>query len=80
MSIPFPTPRYMPCSECGASVERAGKDGHVCDRGRLLDFQMFQLKDEVAAVDDEFGAYLDSPRGRFELWWAERERRKRGDG
>src|SRR5205823_575293 len=53
---------------------------HVGERGRLLDYQMFQLRDEVAAVESELGAYLDSPSGRFELWWAERERRRRGAG
>jgi hypothetical protein len=64
----------MPCSDCGAAVEQASKDEHVCDRGRLLDYQMFQLRDEVAAIEGEIGAYFDSPNGRFELWLAERER------
>jgi hypothetical protein len=69
----------MPCSDCGAAVERASTQEHVCDRSRLIDYQMFQLRDEMAAVDGEVAAYLDSPRGRFELWWAERERRSAGD-
>ena len=80
MGIRFPQPRYMPCSECGAAVERAITEQHVCERGRLLDYQMFQLRDEVAAVESELSAYLDSPSGRFELWWAERERRRRSAG
>jgi hypothetical protein len=79
MGIRFPQPRYMPCSDCGAAVERASTDEHVCDRARLIDYQMFQLRDEVAAVEGEVGAYFDSPKGRFELWWAERERRSSGD-
>ena len=79
MSVPFPQPRFMPCSECGAAVERSSKDEHVCDHGRLVDYEMFQLRDEVAAVEGEFGAYLDSRRGRFELWWAERDRRNRDE-
>jgi hypothetical protein len=74
MSMPFPTPRYMPCSECGAAVERGRKEGHVCERARLVDYQMFQLREEIAAVETEIGAYFDSPRGRFELWCAERDR------
>ena len=78
MGIPLPQPRYMPCTECGAAVERGERDKHVCERGRLVEFQMFQLRDEFAALDAELGAYFDSPRGRFELWLAERER-KRGD-
>jgi endogenous inhibitor of DNA gyrase (YacG/DUF329 family) len=78
MGIPFPQPRYMPCSDCGAAVERAKEDKHVCERTRLVDFQMIQLRDEVASVEDELGAYFDSPQGRFEIWWAERERRREG--
>jgi hypothetical protein len=79
MSAPFPQPRFMPCSACGAAVERATEDEHLCDPGRVLDYLMFQLRDEIAAVEREFGAYLGSTRGRFELWWAERERRSRAD-
>ena len=79
MSVPFPQPRFMPCSECGAAVERSSKDEHVCDHGRLVDYEMFKLRGEVAAVEGEFGAYLDSRRGRFELWWAERQRRTRDE-
>ena len=75
MGVVFPTPRHMPCPECGAAVERAEKDAHVCDPDRLVDYRMFQLRDEVAAVEDEVGVYLDSPEGRFELWRAERLRR-----
>lgn len=78
MGIPFPQPRYMPCSDCGAAVEQAKKDEHVCNRTRLVDFQMFQLREEVAGVEEELGEYFDTPQGRFELWWAERERRRRG--
>jgi hypothetical protein len=29
----------------------------------------------VNALEDEIDAYLASPRGHFELWWATRERR-----
>ena len=79
MGIQFPQPRYMPCKDCGAAVERASTDEHVCDRARLIDYQMFQLREDVAGVEGEVGAYFDSPRGRFELWWAERERRRSGE-
>jgi hypothetical protein len=49
----------------------------VCDRERLLDYQMFQLRDDIASAPSALAAYLDSPRGRFELFCAERERRTR---
>jgi hypothetical protein len=79
MSVRFPQPRFVPCSSCGAAVERSQKDDHVCDRTRRLDYQMFQLREDVAALDAELRAYFDSPRGRFELWFAERERREGTD-
>jgi hypothetical protein len=77
MGIPFPQPRHMPCSECGAAVERSDRDAHVCDAGHLLDYRVFQLRDELAAFERELAEYLDSPRGRFELWCAEQDRRDR---
>ena len=68
----------MPCDECGASVPVGGRGEHVCSEPRRLDYQLFQLRAELAAFEDQFAAYLESPQGRFELWYAERERgRKR---
>jgi hypothetical protein len=70
----FPASRFMPCAECGASVERAEADVHICDRERLLDFRLFQLRDEIAGFDAQLAAWFASARGRFEAWLAERER------
>lgn len=64
----------MPCSDCGASVARSDRDDHVCDDARRLDFQMFHLRDEIARFDGVLDAYLRSPRGRFEAWYAARKR------
>lgn len=68
--------RYISCDDCGASVARAESGGHECDPERLLDYQIFHLRDEVARLESELGAYLDSPEGRFESWCAERQRRE----
>lgn len=68
--------RYMPCPECGASLDRAERDSHTCQEERRLDFLMFQLRDEIAALDEALRAYLDSPEGRFLRYCAERERRR----
>ncbi len=68
--------RHMPCAECGASVARSERDAHVCDPERLLDYRLFQLREEVAGFDDVLRGYLDSPQGRFAQWLAERERRR----
>jgi len=71
----IPQPAYMPCEDCGASVPVLGRDEHACSEQRRLEYQMFQLRTELAAFEELFSAYLESPRGRFELWCAERERR-----
>jgi len=75
MPPPLPQPAYMPCSECGASVAREERDLHVCDEQRRLDYRMFQLREEIAAFGADLDAYLDSPQGRFELFYAARRRK-----
>jgi hypothetical protein len=67
--------RYMPCDECGASIERTELAAHVCERERLLDFQVFGLRDEIDGFEGQLGAYLGTPHGRFEAWFAARSRR-----
>lgn len=64
----------MPCDQCGASVARRERDEHVCSPERRLEYQLFQLRDEVTAFDGQLLAYLASPRGRFEVFYAERQR------
>ena len=73
----FTEHRFMPCVECGASVERARKHLHVCDPERRLDYQLFQLRKEIAQLDEQLAEFLDSPTGRFATWLAERDRRRR---
>ncbi len=72
-----PEPRHMPCSECGAPLQRGGAGAHECDPERRLDYELFQLREEVGRFDAELAAYLASNRGRFELWSAERDRLRR---
>jgi hypothetical protein len=73
----FPQSRYMPCAECGASVERPTAGVHECDIERFLDFRLFQLREEVAAFDAQLAEWLASARGRFAAWIAERDRHTR---
>ena len=79
MAPSLPPPHYMPCSECGASLARGEEADHVCEEERRLRYQMIQLREEIAGFDDGLAAYLDSPRGRFEVWYAAWER-ARGPG
>ena len=67
----------MPCSRCGASIDRGEADAHECDPERRLDYELFQLRDEVERFESGVAAYLASSRGKFELWCAERERLRR---
>ena len=74
MAISFPQPRHMPCSICGAAVERSRESEHVCDNDRRIDYEMFHLRDGIETFAAELAAYLETPRGRFERWYAARDR------
>jgi hypothetical protein len=67
--------RYMPCPNCGASLERHDH-AHECERERWLAFQLFQLRNEIDKLEAELAEYFASPSGRFELYYAERDRRR----
>jgi len=66
--------RYMPCDQCGTSLDREERDEHACDPERRLEYQLFQQRAAIAHFDDELGAYLASAQGRFEVWYAENMR------
>jgi hypothetical protein len=69
--------RYVSCSDCGASIERVRTEDHVCKPERRLDYQVFQLREEVDGFDEEVATYLETPQGRFEQWYAARLRERR---
>ena len=68
---------HMPCDECGASLAHGEREAHECERERWLDYQVTQRRGELEGFELELGYYLDTPRGRFDLWYAERRRRRR---
>ncbi len=74
MSRSFAHSSHMPCPECGASVAASELDEHTCEPDRLVEYQLLQLRDEVAAFDEALSAYLESPDGCFAQWLAERDR------
>lgn len=71
----FTDHEYMSCDTCGMPLSRADRQRHVCDREQRARFEGFQLRAEVAALERELAAFLESPAGRFALYYAERERR-----
>lgn len=70
----LPQPRHMPCPECGESVAVDLRERHTCEEERWVTYQLFQLREEIEGFDSQLAAYLDSPRGQFELWDAARRR------
>ena len=67
------TSRFMPCPECGASVDRTSGQGHTCSRGLWAEYQMFGLRAEIAQLEAGFARYLHTTAGRFETWLAARQ-------
>jgi hypothetical protein len=70
----FGQPSFIPCEECGESIARTQRDEHTCSPERKLEYELFQLRGEVAELDAQLSAYLASPRGRFDAFYAERSR------
>lgn len=69
---------FLACERCGLSLSRAERVTHVCDAERRAQFEAFQIRHEVAELDRELSAFLESPGGRFAVYYAERERQQRG--
>ena len=65
--------RDLPCDECGESVERSVAPGHRCSTERLVDFQMFGLREDIAGFEDRLRHFLRTNHGRFEIWLAARQ-------
>jgi len=68
--------RYIACGECGALIERDGTDCHECQREQWIEFQVSHVRRDLERLDDEFKAFLTTPQGSFDAWYAERQRLK----
>ena len=73
-SSPFPKPKLATCPGCGDEQPAQLLRHHVCDWWRWLDHQVDLRRDELDGFERELGDYLTSTRGRFDVWYAERER------
>lgn len=65
----------MPCPDCGASLVGEPAGGHVCDEERRASYRLFQARGEIGQFDAQLSEWLETPRGRFATWIAERDRR-----
>jgi hypothetical protein len=66
----------MPCAECGESLDRLVGLDHRCDPTRRVEFQMFGLREGVAAFEARLQRHLDTAAGRFEAWLAAQQVRR----
>jgi hypothetical protein len=74
--LSLPEPLHVPCSLCGASVERARLEEHRCEEQRRLEYEFFQLRERLGQFGAELAAWLETPSGRFETFYASYRRHK----
>jgi hypothetical protein len=74
--IDVPEDEEARCPDCGGPVAREDARTHECDRDAVFDYRLFLDRQDEVTLNDEVTAYLASPQGQFEVWYAERERRR----
>jgi hypothetical protein len=65
---------YAACPECGVPVPVGDVLSHECNHAHWIAFQIARARREIDGFEAELARYLESPRGRFEAWYAERSR------
>ena len=68
---------YLACDACGSFLSRLDRETHACDSARRARFEAFQARQELAGFDRQLAAFLQSPPGRFAVYYADRDRRRR---
>jgi hypothetical protein len=63
----------MPCERCDSSIERDDV-AHRCVEERRLEFALFQLRADIEMFEEHLRRWLETARGRFERYYAERTR------
>jgi len=67
-------PDYADCPDCGTSVPLDGIRPHRCDERHRADRIAAIALSAVERFEHQLGEYLETPQGRFELFYAARER------
>jgi NAD-dependent SIR2 family protein deacetylase len=70
----YPQSQFQPCPDCGAPVQNEEDDAHRCEQRRFVEYQMLVLRPEIVAFETELSDWLQTPKGRFEAYYAERGR------
>lgn len=74
--LSLPEPRHVPCTRCGASVERGRVEEHQCEEERRLEYELFQLRERLDQFEGDLAVWLETPQGRFETFYASYRRHK----
>jgi hypothetical protein len=64
---------YRVCPSCGGSLDSSGAP-HRCDPGQKLEWALQLLRHRIDAFETDLAHWLRTPAGRFEVWYAERDR------
>jgi hypothetical protein len=64
--------RFLPCNQCGESVDRFAAVAHHCSLDRSVDHQMTALRADIDTFEGRLQEFLATPRGSFETWLAAR--------
>jgi hypothetical protein len=67
-------PEYTTCPHCGTSIARRALERHICDERHRVDHVSRLVSAEAALFGLEYRRFLASPQGRFEQFYAARER------
>ena len=59
------TPRHMPCTECGYSLDSHVEASHTCAPERLIAFTLFSLQESTASFGADLETWPFSPRDAF---------------
>ena len=74
------SPPHMPCSDCGASIERGKEEEHERDPERKREYETFQfLRDEMALFDEELDEFFALSDTQLDAWLAAKEREEWGE-
>jgi hypothetical protein len=67
---------FTTCAGCGLILQRWRLGDHECEQEKWIAHQVACALPEIEGIDRELASYLESARGRFDLWYAERARRQ----
>jgi hypothetical protein len=71
-----PVPAYLNCPDCGTSVSTDAVDAHACDERHRRDHVERTAAASVAEFEAHYRSFLETPQGRFALFYAQRTRRR----